>query len=247
MTEEENTKWFKTWFDSPYYHILYKHRDCDEAGIFIDNLLTFFNPPASSRFLDLACGKGRHSLFLNKKGYDVTGIDLSEESIKYASRFENDTLHFYVHDMRKLFRTNYFDYVLNLFTSFGYFENDRDDQSVIASASKALKNNGVLVIDFFNAKKVIANLKAEELIEVDNIRFTIRKKFENNFIIKQISFSDNGKDFIFEERVKTLSLQDFEKYFANNDLKIINLWGDYSLGNFNAESSDRLIIAGRKK
>jgi SAM-dependent methyltransferase len=247
MTGDENKNWFKTWFDSPYYHILYKHRDCDEAGLFINNLIGFFKPSSSSRFLDLACGKGRHSIFLNKKGFDVTGVDLSPESIKCASLSENEKLHFYVHDMRKLFRVNYFDYVLNLFTSFGYFESERDNQATITSAAKALKKNGILIIDFFNAEKVISNLKAEEIIETGGIRFTIRKKLENNFIVKGISFSDNGKDFFYEERVKALSLQDFEKYFASSGLKIVHLWGDYNLGDFNIDSSSRLIIAGQKQ
>jgi SAM-dependent methyltransferase len=247
MADQDNTNWFKTWFDSPYYHILYKHRDCDEAGIFINNLLGFLRPSPSCRFLDLACGKGRHSIFLNKKGFDVTGIDLSEESIRHASGSENYKLHFYVHDMRKLFRTNYFDYVLNLFTSFGYFENDRDNQATITSAAKALKKNGILVIDFFNAKKVIDGLKSEDVIEVSGIEFNIRKKLENGFIVKQISFSHRGEKYIFNERVKALSLPDFQKYFTACNLEIIHLWGDYNLGDFEIDNSDRLIIVGQKK
>jgi SAM-dependent methyltransferase len=247
MTDQENANWFKTWFDSPYYHILYKHRDCGEAGIFIHNLLTFFDPPASSRFLDLACGKGRHSIFLNKKGFDVTGVDLSAESINHASGSENERLHFYVHDMRKLFRTNYFDYVLNLFTSFGYFENERDNFSTVACASKALKKNGIIVMDYFNSKKVITDLKPEEIIEVDGIVFSIRKKLENNFIVKQISFSHRQKDYAFEERVKALSLQDFQEYFSAAHLNIIHLWGNYKLDEFDINNSERLIIVGKKQ
>jgi SAM-dependent methyltransferase len=247
MDSKKNTNWFKTWFDSPYYHLLYKHRDCDEAGLFINNLVKYFNPPPSSRFLDLACGKGRHSLFLNKKGFDVTGVDLSLESIKHASAFENERLHFYVHDMRKLFRTNYFDYVMNLFTSFGYFENDRDNQATISSAAKALKKDGFLIIDFFNAKKVIENLQPEQCFELEGIEFTIRKKFQNNFIIKQISFSDKGNKYVFEERVSALSLVDFERYFAASGLNIIHLWGNYYLEDFDINSSERLIIIGKKQ
>lgn len=243
---DQDTKWFETWFDSPYYHTLYKHRDDGEAELFIKNLIDFFNPNTSARFLDLACGKGRHSVYLNKKGFDVTGIDLSAESIKYASDFENDHLHFYVHDMRKLFRTNYFDYILNLFTSFGYFEHDRDEESTIHAIAAGLKPEGIFVIDFFNAKKVIDNLKPYEEIVIEGIKFTINKKHENGFIIKEISFSDKGKDFKFEEHVKALSLQHFEKYFATNNLKTVHLWGDYNLGKFDANSSDRLIIVAKK-
>ena len=119
MSEDKHTEWFESWFDSPYYHVLYKNRDFSEAELFIDKLIQLIEPTKASRVLDLACGKGRHSIYLNKKGFDVTGIDLSEKSIACAKTAENETLHFYMHDMRKLFRTNYFDVVLNLFTSFG--------------------------------------------------------------------------------------------------------------------------------
>ncbi|MCW3086063.1 MAG: Methyltransferase type 11 [Bacteroidetes bacterium] len=247
MDDKHHTNWFESWFDSNYYHILYKHRSCDEAEEFIDKLVTFFNPQKHARCLDLACGKGRHSVFLNKKGLDVTGIDLSPESIKFASQFENDELHFYVHDMRKLFRTNYFDYTVNLFTSFGYFENERDDLATMDAVTKGLKPGGMFVIDFFNEKKVLANLKPYYDMDVEGIHFTIAKKEENGIIIKHISFTDKGKNYQFEERVKALSLKHFENYFNTCGLKIVQLWGDYNLGAFDLENSDRLIIVAQKQ
>lgn len=247
MDEKQHTKWFETWFDSPYYHLLYKHRDCEEADSFITKIVQSLHPKKDARFLDLACGKGRHSFFLNSKGFDVTGIDLSPQSIKYASQCENEHLHFYVHDMRKLFRTNYFDYVLNLFTSFGYFENPQDDNATINAVSKGLKPKGTFVLDFFNAEKTVCQLKKNEVIEVEGIQFTISKKMENGFIIKEISFSDKGKDYHFTERVKALKLADFEKYFQSNGLKIVHLWGNYQLEEFNVQNSDRLIIVATKE
>jgi len=186
-------------------------------------------------------------VFLNKRGLDVTGIDLSPESIRYAAQFENDELHFYVHDMRKLFRINYFDYAFNLFTSFGYFESDRDNQSTIDAVAKGLKPNGIFVLDFFNATKTLACLKPHYEMEVEGIKFDIHKKLEQNIIVKQISFSDKGRDYNFEERVKALTLADFEQYFTACGFEILHTWGDYNLGAFNADTSDRLIIAARKK
>src|SRR4051812_2242107 len=109
-------KWFQNWFNSPYYHILYNQRNDEEAEFFIDNLCAYLEPSIDCRLLDIACGRGRHSVYLNKKGYDVTGIDLSHANIKYAQQFENKRLHFYVHDMRYLFYINYFDIAFNLFT-----------------------------------------------------------------------------------------------------------------------------------
>jgi SAM-dependent methyltransferase len=247
MQEKRHTDWFATWFNSPYYHTLYKHRNCNEAESFISKLVDFLKPPAHARFLDLACGKGRHSVFLNKKGFDVTGLDLAPESIKEASLHENATLHFYVHDMRRLFRTNYFDYIVNLFTSFGYFENERDEQATIQAVAKGLKPEGIFVLDFFNSEKVIRNMKAQDELRVEGIRFRIRKTYAEGYIVKQIEFSDKGKDFHFKEKVRALTLPDFERYFSASGLKILHLWGDYELGAFDVNSSDRLIILAQKE
>src|ERR1700751_1194972 len=116
-------QWFECWFDSPYYHLLYGTRDEKEASFFLDNLLHHIKLKEHARCWDLNCGKGRHSIYLHKKGFDVIGTDLSEKSIDHAKKFESETLHFYKHDMRSLFYSNYFDAVFNLFTSFGYFRN----------------------------------------------------------------------------------------------------------------------------
>ncbi|MBA3706584.1 MAG: methyltransferase domain-containing protein [Bacteroidetes bacterium] len=240
-------QWYKNWFDSPYYHILYKHRDYYEAESFIDNLLHFLKPAAGSRFLDLGCGKGRHSIYLNKKGYPVIGIDLSTESIAHASQFQNDSLQFYVHDMRKSFRINYFNYVLNLFTSFGYFENQQDNIDAIDAVNRALKSKGIFVLDFLNIHKVVSKMIEEETQIVDDITFHISRSIENKFIVKNIHFSDQGAAYHFQERVKMLSLTDFEKYFADKKLKILHLLGNYKLEKFDENTSDRLIIIAEKQ
>ena len=127
----ENHLWFKNWFNSPYYHQLYFNRDEAEAAKFIDKLINYLNPTAGSLMLDVACGKGRHAIHLAEKGFDVTGIDLSEDSIKEALLSENEKLHFFLHDMRLPFYINYFDYAFNFFTSFGYFSTQREHDNAI--------------------------------------------------------------------------------------------------------------------
>ena len=83
--------WYKDWFDSKYYHLLYKNRDYNEAALFLDNISNEFKKK-NARILDVACGKGRHATYLNKHGLDVIGYDLSINSIKYAKKYENKTL-----------------------------------------------------------------------------------------------------------------------------------------------------------
>jgi SAM-dependent methyltransferase len=242
----EGKDWFEEWFDSPYYPILYKHRDDCEAELFINNLVSKLKLRPGARVLDMACGRGRHSLYLNKKGFDVTGIDLSEQSIAEAKRKENATLSFFVHDMRKPYSVNYFDAVFNLFTSFGYFGSDKENRQVVASVQQALKKDGLFILDFMNVIKVLDTLVNEQEKTIDGISFRIRKAVEQGKIVKEISFEDKGKNYRFTERVQALTRHDLREYFESCGLSLVHEWGDYELNDYDEKNSDRLILAGKK-
>jgi cyclopropane fatty-acyl-phospholipid synthase-like methyltransferase len=111
MTHSPKTQWYASWFNTPYYHILYKDRDYSEAQAFMDTLTRYLNLPENGSILDLACGRGRHAVYLNKLGFRVIGVDLSEQSIAHARQFENESLKFEVHDMTIPY-PNSFDAVL---------------------------------------------------------------------------------------------------------------------------------------
>ncbi|MGB1018060.1 MAG: class I SAM-dependent methyltransferase [Chitinophagales bacterium] len=234
-------QWFENWFDTKYYHILYQHRNDDEAHFFMNNLVDYLKIPENSEILDLACGKGRHSVFLNQKALDITGVDLSAQSIAHAKQFENKSLHFDVHDMREVYPKK-FDYVFNLFTSFGYFEDDAENLKTIQAMKAMLKQRGVLVIDFLNATKVINNLVLSEKKELNGIYFSINREVENGFIVKNIQFEDEGEFYHFQERVKALNLNDFKVFFEKAGLRLKETFGNFALEAYNKESSDRLIM-----
>ncbi len=240
MTKDKTT-WYASWFDTPFYHILYKDRDYTEAENFMFNLTEYLNIPENGKILDLACGKGRHSVYLNSIGYDVTGVDLSENSIAHAKKFENDTLKFEVHDMCKPYDSQ-FDAVFNLFTSFGYFDKAEDNLNTIKAIKANLNDYGFGVIDFMNSEHVIDNLVAEDKKTVEGIDFTLRRHVENGFIIKDISFTTEGQFHNFQERVKALTLKDFESYFEQAGVYLIDVFGDYKLRKFDKKSSERLIL-----
>ncbi|WP_338761224.1 methyltransferase domain-containing protein [Bernardetia sp. ABR2-2B] len=242
----KNSEWFETWFDSHYYHILYKDRDDTEARLFMDNISLYLNFLSNDKILDLACGKGRHSIYLNQKGLCVEGIDLSEESIQYAKQFENERLSFSQHDMRKIYKSDYFDFILNLFTSFGYFETDNENQQAISAMAEALQTEGRIVLDFFNTTKVIESLVCYEEKNIDGITFKISKSIQNDFIVKDINFEDKGKQFHFQERVKAIPTTDFLRYFRNAGLTVARIFGDYDLSEFEEEISDRMIFVVEK-
>lgn len=240
-------EWFSSWFDTPYYHMLYRNRDYSEAALFIDNILSFLKLNQQADCWDLCCGKGRHSIYLNQKGYKVVGTDLSEQSILEASKSANDSLEFYQHDMRKLFRTNYFDAVFNLFTSFGYFEKRLDDVNVFKAVEKSLKPNGLFVFDFLNADWVKNNLVTNTSLTIDDITFHITKRIEGITCVKSIEFSHQGQDFHFEERVKLFDKTYFEDLAKECNLSVLNVFGSYNLEAFDIKSSSRLILVLQKK
>ena len=237
----KTTRWYASWFNTPYYHILYRDRDYSEARAFMDRLTAHLDLSYDSHILDLACGKGRHSVYLNSIGFEVTGVDLSEESIAYAKQFENDRLHFDIHDMCKPYRKT-FDAVFNLFTSFGYFENDADNLNTIKAIREDLKADGVGVIDFMNVHYVMENLVPENSKTVDGIKFNLNRRYENGYIIKDISFEDEGRHFQFTERVKAFTLEDFKELFALAGVTLQETLGDYHLNPFDQKTSDRLIM-----
>ncbi|MHC5202070.1 class I SAM-dependent methyltransferase [Myroides sp. LJL119] len=233
--------WYKSWFDTPYYHTLYKDRDQKEAELLIDNLTHYLNLDPGAKVLDLACGKGRHSVYLNSLGYDVTGMDLSTNSIESAKEFENPTLCFQVHDMREPVDQK-FDAIFNLFTSFGYFCEPEDNQKTLQAMGSGLSPYGLGVIDFFNVEKVLANLVEKETKTVQGITFDITRRYQDGFIYKDISFFADDQQHNYTEKVKALQVKDFEQMMQNQGLYLLDTFGDYKLGKFHPKESDRLIM-----
>ncbi|WP_179336134.1 class I SAM-dependent methyltransferase [Winogradskyella costae] len=234
-------QWYASWFDTPYYHILYKDRDYTEAQDFMDNLTNYLNIPEHGKILDLACGKGRHSVYLNSLGYNVTGADLSEQSIAHAKQFANETLRFDVHDMSKPYPDT-FDAVFNLFTSFGYFEDEKCNLETIKSIQLELNEFGFGVIDFMNTNNVIDNLIPEDVKTVEGIDFHQKRSVKDGYIVKDINFEADGEHFEFQERVKAFTLKDFETLFEKAGVHLLDVFGDYKLHKYHAKTSERMIM-----
>jgi SAM-dependent methyltransferase len=207
----------------------------------MDTLTAYLNIPEQGTILDLACGKGRHARYLNKIGYDVTGVDLSENSIDFAKQFENHRLKFDVHNMCKPYHTK-FDAVFNLFTSFGYFDKNEDNLNTIKAIKSNLNEFGFGVIDFMNSEFVIDNLVPEEVKTVDNIEFHLKRYVDAGYIIKDITFTADETLYNFQERVRGFTLADFEVLFEEAGVHLFDVFGDYKLGKFNPKASERLVM-----
>jgi SAM-dependent methyltransferase len=241
--------WYKEWFNDEEYLSVYSHRDNAEAQKLIDLILQVNKPFQKSKILDLACGNGRHSIELAKKGFCITGVDLSEMLLNEAKK-NRDLLglkiDFIQADMRNLNIFEYFDGAINLFTSFGYFEEDIDNEKVIAQISNSLKNNGWFVIDFFNSNFILNNFTPMDKRVSGNLEILQNREIRNNRIIKTISIIKDGIQKNYLESVRLYKLENFEIFFKSHSLTITHVFGDYN-GSDYTENSERMIIFGRKE
>jgi SAM-dependent methyltransferase len=247
--QTQQAEWFASWFDSDHYHKLYAHRGHTEAARFVDALIGRLRPATGANALDLGCGAGRHARQLASHGLHVTGLDLSEASIRTAKSFEHDGLRFASHDMRHPFGIGAFDYLFNLFTSFGYFEEPAEHLTVIRNMAESLRTGGRLVLDYLNVRYAAAHETPAEVVERDGTRYDISRWNDAARFYKRIVIVDDRLPTPREhvERVAKFTIQDFALMFSLYGLRIEETYGDYRLSPFNEDSSSRLILVARKE
>jgi SAM-dependent methyltransferase len=241
-------EWYKHWFNSPFYHKLYFERDEKEAQQFIDRILNYLQPAAGSFLLDVACGRGRHSKFLASKGFDVTGIDISADSIHYAKQFETGTLHFFQHDMRLPAWINYFDYAFNFFTSFGYFYTRREHDDAMRTIAQALKPGGRLLIDYLNVHYVEERLVHNEIKKIGDTEYEIHRWHDEDFFYKKITINDPSltEPASYTEKVAKFSLGDFTDMLSFQNMQVQQVFGDYQLNAYDVRKTPRMIIVSER-
>lgn len=247
MVSNITREWFEEWFDSPHYHRLYRSRNIEEASRFIRNLMAHLQLAEGAKLLDHACGRGRHASYLASMGYVVTGLDISPANIQFARRMESENLSFFQHDMRKPFRSNYFDGIFNFFTSFGYFNKEIEHLQTLENVALGLKYRGIFVIDFMNRYSVIRDLIENETIELDGICYNIKRHSDDSCIYKSIHFQEQGKVHVFKERVRAYTSAELSAMIQKAGMIPLSIHGNYDLDPFDEQESDRLIIIARKQ
>jgi SAM-dependent methyltransferase len=198
--------------------------------------------------LDVACGKGRHSKTLASLGFQVTGIDISPDSIAFAKQFEKDNLDFFVHDMRLPFWGNYFDYAFNFFTSFGYFNTRREHDDAIRTIAKSLKPGGMFVIDYLNVHYAEEHLVHHEVKKIAESVYDIHRWDDETHFYKKITVTDPSLSKPFEntERVAKFSLGEFTEMLAFQHLQVQQVFGDYLFNKYDVRKTPRLIMIASK-
>ncbi len=243
-SEPQEADWFEQWFGEDYLHI-YQHRDEQEAEHAIELVASNLAGREIHSVLDLGCGAGRHTKVLFERWWTV-GLDLSMALLKVA-RKESPDAPYVRADMRELpFADESFDLVVNLFTSFGYFEDDRDHARVLTCVRAAMRRGGTFVIDFLNADQVRRELvpydeRVENGITIEQTRAISQ---DDRFVEKTIRLRERGKEYI--ERVRLLSAADLERMLGAAGFEVVKRFGDYGGTDWSEDSPRTILFASRR-
>jgi SAM-dependent methyltransferase len=243
------TNWYTDWFDSPFCHRFYFERSEKDAEAFIREIIKHLSPAPGSRVLDTACRTGEFSKILASLNFDVSGFDLSSESIACAKQYEHDRLHFFIHDMRLPFYSNYFDYAFNFFSGFGYYKTLREHDAAIRTIATSLKAGGYFVLDYLNVHYEEQQLIHNETKEIGGTRYEIHRWDDDNHFHNRIIITDPSliQPQEFTEEIAKFSLGDFNDMFSYHGMQIHEVFGDYHLNSYDVKKTPRLILIAQKK
>jgi cyclopropane fatty-acyl-phospholipid synthase-like methyltransferase len=241
--------WFEDWFNTEEYLNVYKHRNEAEAKQLVDLLLKFISMPKQGNVLDLACGAGRHALLFAQKGYQVTAVDLSDKLLEVAKETAEKSkvnIDFIKSDIRYFSTDKKFNLILNLFTSFGYFENDEENFKLFNIAFTHLEKDGYFVLDYFNSTFIKENLVEESVDDLNNFKLIQKRQIHNNRVMKDIIIRKNGSEECFCESVKMYNKNELVSAIENAGLKIKQILGGFEGEDFDEKKSQRIIIISKK-
>ena len=244
-------EWFRSTFGETYLEV-YDHRDEREADAFVGTIFDHYPPPEGGLVLDVACGPGRHALNVARRGYRVIGVDLSRPLLSLAlGARESEKVLFVQADKRALpfaAGPGPADMVMNLFTSFGYFHREEENEGALRGMANALRPGGVLVLDFMNRDYVIQNLVPEDEQCREGLRIMQRRTItdDGSRIEKHVTFvyaDDTRHDFM--ESVRLYLPEDLEHMAEACGLETVNRWGDYDASSHRPISPRYILIARR--
>lgn len=238
-------EWYKDWFNSDFYLHVYSHRNNEDAKKLVGLILSKIKLPPSAKILDSSCGNGRHAILFAKKGYEVTGFDLSTRLLELAAKeceIQKLNVKLVRADIRNFCVKEKFDLIVNLFTSFGYFESDEENFLFFKNALKMMHKESFLIFDYFNYDYIVNNLVEEDFKRYDEILVRQKRKIIDERIIKEITIEKNGEKFSYNESVKLYRINELVDVFTKFGFKPIEFLGDYYGNSFSESDSPRLIM-----
>jgi len=241
--------WWQKFFDEHYLKV-YEELE-KKSSVEVESIIKMMDLEPKAQILDLCCGYGRHSIELVQRGFEVTGYDLSDfflDKAKKDSTALGLKIEFIKGDMRKLPFEDRFDAVVNMFTSFGFFDKEKDDLKVLKGVCKALRKKGFFLLDLINREQQIRNFQRR--------RWRPEKDFtmlEDNFFDLFTSRWESTRTLLFQNgkrREYSISLRLYSFAEILNLLKkagfvLESIYGDFDFSEYSLDSP-RMILVSRK-
>ena len=249
--DEPASDWWRTWF-GPGYLALYDDTLGERTPIEIDQLEALLQLRPPLRILDLPCGQGRHAIELARRGYEVTGVDLSPYLIGVAkARAEAGgvKVRWLEGDMRRPVPGERFDLVLNLFTSLGYFLDEADDRLVVQAAADMLGPGGRFLLEVINGERLMGHFVEREWFTVGQAAVMERRSLDRSArrMIVERTVSRPGRDEVNVHALRLYGAREIESMLRASGFDRIELYGDWAGGPVSAESLRVLAVGVREK
>jgi SAM-dependent methyltransferase len=149
--------------------------------------------------------------------------------------------------MRSLpFCSESFDVVVNLFTSFGYFDSDEQHLAVLKEVARTLVPGGWFVLDYFNASLIRKNLVGYEIVDIGGKRVEVKRRIsdDGDFVIKNMTLLEEGGSYL--ERVRLFEPQQLQRFLGKSGFHVKNIFGGYDGEPLDAHSPRALIFSVRR-
>jgi len=249
--------WYEEFFGEDYmrFHLVGGQREADRAPAECDFIVNALGLKQGDRVLDLCCGQGRHAIELAKRGLAVTGADLSEYLLGLARQAATQwaaTVRFHCGDMRELPWDDEFDAVIIMFTAFGYFDSEEDNDKVLREVRKVLRPGGRLLLDLPN-RDVFLNLIADgqrtwykhegHLILDEHTRDSDRRRLR----LRRIIVAPDGTRRQTGHDLREYTYPEIVDLLARAGLQSQRTFADLNMTEFSADSRRMLVVARRPK
>lgn len=244
--------WYDGYFEDEWLDLIALRIDPERTQRETEFIVNALGLGSGARVLDLACGHGRISLELARRGFDVVGVDLSERSIalaRDAAERESLPIEFIQADMREIAFVDDFDAVFNIFTAFGYFEEEHENQRVLDAVARALKPGGAFLIDVINAPALFRRYQERRWETLDDgTLFLQEHRYQfltgRNEATWTFVRPDGGRSDL-SHSVRVYSPHELARMLEQAGLTVEQTWGDFEGAELSLETL-RLIVRARK-
>lgn len=244
-------QWWEDIYNRQIYFDLYEEADTRLAEKEVQQVVTLLHPPDQASILDLCCGYGRHSMQLAQRGFQVTGVDISEKQIQHAREVASKAhtqLDFHVADARKLNFQGAFDLVLNMFVSFGFFKEENENKEMLQGVFRALKPGGKLLLDFWNREKEIRDFKPIACEKIKDVIILKEWRFDalaGRLHWKNTVIFPDGKRESWNHSIRAYTVAELKALVEEVGLKFEAVFGSLAGEEYTIDSPAAIIIAAR--